>query len=146
MANPYVPQGTLNRALTSISVVDNPDLNITTGYFSEQMAVLNFEDRIADYIPTTTGAVPSPRLVQFVTVRAYLNKAQGLAAQWEQQRLTNAVLGDVSVVTDSSALLSYYLVDCVLENVDALNLNGTSTDFAIQIRGSYPVNSDLFVS
>jgi len=81
MANPYVNQGTLNRALTSLSVVDIPELNVTTGYFAEQLAVINFEDRISDYIPTTAGAVPSPRLVQFVTVRAYLNKAQGLAAQ-----------------------------------------------------------------
>lgn len=144
MANPYVPQGTLNRALTSLSVIDIPELNVTTGYFAEQLAVLNFEDRIADYIPTTAGAVPSPRLVQFVTVRAYLNKAQGLAAQWEQQRLTNAVLGDVVVVTDSSTLPVYYLLNCVLENVDALNLNGTSVDYAISIRGTYPVNADLF--
>lgn len=144
MANPYVNQGTLNRALTSLSVVDIPELNVTTGYFAEQLAVINFEDRISDYIPTTAGAVPSPRLVQFVTVRAYLNKAQGLAAQWEQQRLTNAVIGDVVVVTDSSALPVYYLQNCVLENVDALNMNGTSADFAISIRGTYPVNSDLF--
>ncbi len=144
MANPYVNQGTLNRALTSLSVVDIPELNVTTGYFAEQLAVINFEDRISDYIPTTAGAVPSPRLVQFVTVRAYLNKAQGLAAQWEQQRLTNAIIGDVVVVTDSSALPVYYLQNCVLENVDALNLNGTSADFAISIRGTYPVNSDLF--
>jgi hypothetical protein len=144
MANPYVSQGTLNRALTSLSVVDIPELNITTGYFAEQLAVLNFEDRISDYIPTTAGAVPSPRLVQFVTVRAYLNKAQGLAAQWEQQRLANAIIGDVVIVTDSSALPPYYLLNCVLENVDALNLNGTSADYAISIRGTYPVNGDLF--
>lgn len=144
MANPYVPQGTLNRALTSLSVIDIPELNVTTGYFAEQLAVINFEDRISDYIPTTAGAVPSPRLVQFVTVRAYLNKAQGLAAQWEQQRLTNAILGDVVVVTDSNALPVYYLQNCILENVDSLNLNGTSADFSISIRGTYPVNADLF--
>lgn len=144
MANPYIAQGTLNRALTSLSIVDIPELNVTTGYFSEQLAVINFEDRISDYIPTTAGAVPSPRLVQFVTVRAFLNKAQGLAAQWENQRLTNAILGDIVVVTDSSTLPVYYLQNCVLENVDSLNLNGTSTDFAISIRGTYPVNSDLF--
>lgn len=144
MANPYVPQGTLNRALTSLSVIDIPELNVTTGYFAEQLAVINFEDRISDYIPTTAGAVPSPRLVQFVTVRAYLNKAQGLAAQWEQQRLTNAILGDVVVVTDSNTLPVYYLQNCILENVDSLNLNGTSADFSISIRGTYPVNADLF--
>lgn len=144
MANPYVPQGTLNRALTSLSVIDIPALNVTTGYFAEQLATLSFEDRISDYIATTAGAVPSPRLVQFVTVRAYLNKAQGLAAQWEQQRLTNAVIGDVVIVTDSNALPVYYLQNCILENVDSLNLNGTSADFSISIRGTYPVNADLF--
>lgn len=144
MANPYVPQGVLNRALTSLSVVQYPQLNVTTGYFSEQLAQLNFEDRISDYIPTTAGAVPSPRLVQFVTVRAFLNKAQGLAALWESQRLLNAILGDVVVVTDSPTLPPYYLQNTILENVEGLNLNGTNVDYAITIRGSYPVNAALF--
>jgi len=144
MANPYVPQGTLNRALTSVSVIALPDLNVTTGYFGEQLAVINFEDRISDYIPTTAGAVPSPRLVQFVTVRMYLNKSQALAAQWEQQRLTNAILGDIVVVTDSPTLPSFYFQNCVFENVDSLNLNGTSADYAVQVRGTYPVNASLF--
>lgn len=144
MANPYVNQGTLNRALTSLAVVTHPELNVTTGYFSEQLATINFEDRIADYIPTTAGAVPSPRLVQFVTVRAYLNKAQGLATLWELQRLANAVIGDVVITTDSSALPVYYFQNCVLENVDSLNLNGTSVDYAVSIRGTYPVNAALF--
>lgn len=144
MPNPYINQGTLNRALTSLSIVSIPELNVTTGYFSEQLAMINFEDRIADYLPTTAGAVPSPRLVQFVTVRAFLNKAQALAGQWEQQRLTNAVIGDIVVVTDSPTLPVYYFYNCVLENIDSINANGTSTDYAIQLRGSYPVNSDLF--
>lgn len=144
MANPYVPQGTLNRALTSLSVINFPQLNVTTGYFAEQLAQINFEDRASDYIPTTAGAVPSPRLVQFVTVRAYLNKAQGLSALWEAQRLLDTILGDVVVVTDSSALPVYYLQNCILENVDSLNLNGTSVDYAVQIRGTYPVNAALF--
>lgn len=144
MANPYVFQGTINRALTSLSVVSIPELNVTTGYFGEQLAMINFEDKISDYIPTTAGAVPSPRLVQFCTVRAFLIKSQSLAAQWEQQRLTNAILGDVVFVTDSAALPSYYLQNCIFENVDSINANGTSADYAVQIRGTYAVNSDLF--
>lgn len=144
MSNPMTPQGTLNRALVSVSVISNPDLNITTGFFGTKVARLSFGGDASDYLQTLAGAVPSPRLYQMVTCLMYLNKSQSLSAAWEQQRLTNAIIGDVNVVTDSPVLPPYYLYNCTLQNVSELDLTGESNDFPVMILGTYPVNSQLF--
>jgi hypothetical protein len=143
--NPLVAQGTLNRGLVSLSLVTNPQLNVTTGFFGTKMARLTFEGETSDYIATATGGVPSGRLFQFATVTAYLNKSQNLAALWELQRLTNSNIGDVVLVTDSPVISSYYLFNCILQNIPDLDLTGESNDFPVVIRGSYPINSGLFV-
>jgi len=143
-SNPLVAQGTLNRALTSIAVIGNPALNIISGFFSQKVASITFEGETSDYIPTLTGGVPSGRLYQFVTITAYILKSQGLANLWEQQRLTNSNLGDVNFVTDANTLQNYYLYNAVLMNISNIDATGDSADFPLTIRGTYPINSDLF--
>jgi hypothetical protein len=143
--NPLAFQGTLNRALTSVSVISLPNLNVVTGYFGLKVARLSFEGDASDYIGTLAGAVPSPRLYQMVTLLMYLNKSQPLSAQWEQQRLVNAVLGDINVVTDSPTLPPYYLYNTTLMNVSELSMTGEDNDYPVMIKGIYPVNASLFV-
>lgn len=144
MANPLAFQGTLNRALVSVSVISFPQLNASTGFFGTKVARLSFEGDASDYIATLAGAVPSPRLYQIVTLLMYLNKSQPLSAQWEQQRLINVVIGDVNVVTDSPTLPPYYLQNCTFQNVSDLDLTGESNDFPVMLKGVYPVNASLF--
>lgn len=144
MANPLTPQGTLNRALTSVSVINFPELNVTTGFFGVKVARLTFEGDASDYLATLAGAVPSPRLYQMVTLLMYLNKSQFLAAAWEQQRLVNAIIGDVNVVTDSPVLPPYYLQNCTLQNVSDLDLTGESNDYPVMLKGTYNINASLF--
>lgn len=144
MANPLISQGVLNRGLVSISVVGTPALNVTSGFFSLKLARITFEGDASDYIPTLTGATPSPRLYQIFTCSFFLNKSQGLAAAWEQRRLTNSLLGDVVVVTDSAVLPPYYAMNCVLQNIADLDLTGESNDFPVMLKGTYPVNASLF--
>lgn len=144
MANPLIAQGTLNRALVSVSVVEFPELNVTTGFFGTKVARLTFDGDASDYLPTLAGAVPSPRLYQVVSCLMYLNKSQSLAAAWEQQRLTNSIIGDVNIVTDSPVMPSYYLLNCTLQNIADLDLTGESNDFPVMIKGIYPVNGQLF--
>lgn len=144
MANPLVPQGTLNRALTSVSVINIPSLNVTSGFFGTKVARITFEGDTSDYIGTLTGAVPSPRFYQVITCMMYLNKSQTLAAQWEAQRLTDSSIGDVSIVTDSSTLGTYFMRNCILQNVSELDLTGDSNDYPVMLKGIYSVNSSLF--
>lgn len=144
MANPLPTQGTLNRALVSVSVIQFPELNVTAGYFGTKVARISFEGDASDYLGTLTGAVPSPRLYQIVTCLMYLNKSQSLSGQWEQQRLVNVVIGDVNVVTDSPVLPPYYLYNCTFQNVSDLDLTGESNDYPVMLKGTYPVNSSAF--
>ena len=144
MANLMVPQGVLNRALTSVAVIDSPELNVTSGFFGTKVARLTFEGEASDYLGTLTGAVASPRLYQIVTVMMYLNKSQPLAAQYEQVRLTDTNLGDVIFVTDSPTLPWYYLYNCTFMNVADIDGAGESNDFPVLIKGYYPVNSSAF--
>lgn len=144
MASPQIALGSLNRLLTAVTVVQFPNLNVTRGFFSQKMARISFEGATADYIPVQTGAVPSPRPFQVVTVMMYLLKSQSLAAQWEQQRLTQAAIGDVNVVTDANTLPNYYLQNCILENIPDLELTGETDDFPVSLKGTYGINGNLF--
>ncbi len=145
MANTLYPfQGTLNRALTSVSVISIPSLNVITGYFGTKVATITFEGDASDYLATLAGAVPSPRLFQVVTCLMYLNKSQPLSAAWEQQRLTNTIIGDINVVTDSPTLPQYYFQNCIFQNVSSLDLTGESNDYPVMIKGLYPINAALF--
>lgn len=144
MPSPNVFQGTLNRALVSLSVISNPSLNVTTGFFGSKVARLSFDGAASDYIGTLSGAVPSPRLYQMVTCSFYINKSQSLANIWEAQRLKSTTIGDVNVVTDSSTLGAYYLSNCVLMNIPELDLTGDSNDFPITLQGTYQINSSMY--
>jgi len=144
MPNPQVFQGTLNRALTSVSLVSHPQLNVTSGYFGNKVARLSFEGDASDYIGTLTGAVPSPRLYQMVSLVMYLNKSQILASLWEQQRLVSTTIGDIVVITDSPTLPPYYIKNCTFMNMPELDLAGESNDYQVSIRGTYPINGTLF--
>lgn len=144
MANPLTNQGTLNRALSSVSVISLPQLNVTSGFFGTKLARITFEGDASDYIATLTGAVPSPRLYQLTSVTMYLNQSQSLAALWEQQRLVNTTIGDVNFVTASNVLPNYYLYNCTLQNVSELDASGENNDFPVMIRGTYPVNASAF--
>lgn len=144
MASPLINQGTLNRGLVSIVVVDSPELSITSGFFGTKLARISFDGATADYIPTLTGAAPSPRPYQIATVTAYLNKSQYLAALWEARRTTDSTLGDVVVTTDSSEMAPYTLLNCIMQNMPDLDLTGESNDYAVTIQGTYPINGDMF--
>jgi hypothetical protein len=142
--NPQVPLGTLNRALVAVQVVSNPALNATRGFFGNKMARLTFEGATSDYLPAQTGAVPSGRLYQVATVLIYLIKSQPIAALWESQRLFDSNIGDVVITTDAVTMPTYYLVNCILDNVADIDMTGESTDYPVQIRGTYPINANLF--
>lgn len=144
MAGPTIFQGTLNKALVSIAVIDSPEMNVTTGFFGSKLARLTFDGAAADYIGNLAGATPSPRLYQVVTCHFYINKSQSLASIWEQRRLQNAALGDVNVVSDSSALGAYYIANCVLMNIADIDLTGETNDFPITIQGTYQINASLY--
>ena len=144
MANPLVPQGTLNKIRAAGLVIDLPELNFSASYLAPEGITLSFEGDASAYLPTMTGAVPSPNPYMMANIQARLLKTQALSNAWKTQMEADTSIGDVSLVTDASTLSNYYLSNCTLLNVQELSFAGSSPDFVINIRGIYYVNSSLF--
>lgn len=142
--NPLVPQGTLNRALAAVAVIDSPELNVSAFNTGVNAISIAFEGEASAYLGTLTGAVASPNPYQIATITMHLLKSQPLSFLWELQRQTNSAIGDVSAVSDSTILQEYYLSNCVIRNVAELSFAGTDPGYVITIQGTYPINGEMF--
>ncbi len=144
MANPQVPQGTLNRLKVNVTFNDYPALNVTASFLAPEGVNLAFEGEGAILVPTLTGAAQSPE--PFMMARATINllKTQALADAFKSQLETDTNLGPVSIFGDTSTLSEYDLVNCVLQGVQDIKFNGTTVGYAVRIHGIYPINSDLW--
>lgn len=144
MANPTVPQGTLNRLRSSITVPGLPGLNITPPYLGREMVALNFEGVATTPIETATGLVMSPEPYQRCTATAHLLKSQALANLWKAQLQVNTLIGDIVVRLDAKPLNPYQLSNCAINNVNPLRGDGTDAGWVIMFTGIYYINSDLW--
>ena len=144
MANPLIPQGTLNRILGTASVTSIPALNVTPSFLGKEGLSLAFDGEATTFITTMTGMVTSGEPYQGVTLTMHLLKTQGLAAQYKAQFENNTFLGDMTVTPDALTLPSYPLTNCALANIAALTINGTDAGYVVTIKGYYVVNNALW--
>jgi|SRR5580692_3111875 hypothetical protein len=142
--SPLVDQGSLNRIRASVVWPDNPQLNLTSGYLAKEGLRLALEGNASDYLPTMTGAVPSPAPYQIVTLTMALVKSQPLAAVYKAQFESNCVVGDATVRPDSTTLGLYSLNNLVLESVREMSFAGEDPSWVVTAKGYYLVNSFLF--
>jgi hypothetical protein len=124
--------------------ITNPQLNFSAGFLGEEGITLAFEGDASAYLPTMTGAVPSPNPYMMANVTARLLKTQALAAIYKIQFELNTTIGDLSIISDAFTLPDYYLANCTLMNVTDLSFNGSTPNFVINVRGTYYVNSSMF--
>jgi hypothetical protein len=144
MANPLIYQGVLNKLRGSLSVILLPELNVTASYLGEDGISLAFEGEASAYLPTMTGAVPSPNPYQISTVSIALLRTQNLSAIWKAQMELNTTIGDVVVKTDTATLPNYSFLNCTIKGVGELAVNGRSPLYGIVLQGTYYINSTLF--
>lgn len=144
MANPQVPQGTLNRLRVSVAITQFPALNITPSYLGREMATLSFDGMVTTPIDTATGVVPSPEPYQRVTATVHLLRTQALANLWKQQLESNSLIGDFTVRLDAKALDPYQVSNGYITNVAPLKADGTDAGWTISVGGIYYINSSLW--
>lgn len=145
MANQLVPQGVVNRLLTSLQVPGFPNLNITAPFLGAAGIRVAFEDVSTEYIKTLTGAVTSPQPFQLARITANLLKTQVLASAYRAQMESNALLGDgLTLYSDSAVFPVYTLFNCSIATVPSLDFAGKDADFNVEIAGIYYINSQLF--
>lgn len=142
--NPLIPQGVLNRVLSSISVINFPELNITAPFLGKAGLHLMFGGAASTYIDTMTGGVPSLEPYQTVMVTGHLLKTQSLAALYESRRLLNSLLGDIVARSDTTTLPVYPLTNCAITNVRDLDFSGADAGYVLEIHGYYPINASIF--
>jgi hypothetical protein len=144
MANPIVPQGTLNRLRGSVTVAGNPGLNVTASYLGKDGISMSFDGAANTAIDTMVGIVQSPEPYQRVTLAIHLLKTQALAELWKQQIESNVLIGDVVIKTDASTLNPYQLSNCAVVNVNPLKFDGTDAGWVVMVVGIYYINSQLW--
>jgi len=144
MSNPLVEQGSLNRLRASMVVSSDATLNVTAPFLGREGISLGLDGETTAFLGTLTGVVTSPEPYQLVTVRVHLVRTQNLAAQYKKLMETNSLIGDITIRPDTKSIPPYIFLNCAVEGVDELKLNGSDPGFMVRIRGAYPINSSLY--
>ena len=146
MANPAIPQGTLNRLKSSVVVPGNSALNITSSYMSKQFVSIAFEGAFDNNIQTGTGTVTSPEPFVMATITVGILRTQPLASAWKVQSETLCDLGNVSVFPDvaSGTFPEYDLVNCTIQHIEPAAFDGVDPVVRVVIRGTYYINNSLW--
>lgn len=142
--NPLIEQGTLNRVRGSAVFASYPELNITASYLGRGMLSLALEGAATTMIQTTTGLVTSPEPYQMVNVTMNLLRSQPLAAAYKAKMEKSTLMGAVNIITDSSTLPDYNLLNCAIVGLRELPFTGEDAGFIVTLSGYYLINSDLW--
>lgn len=143
-ANPLVAQGTLNRVRGAVIIDESPELNVTASFLGKEGIQMSLEGEATLMIGTMTGNVTSAEPYQMCTVKVHLLKSQAIAQVYKDRMELNSLLGGVTVKSDSSTLGNYSLLNCAVQSVDPMQLNGTDAGFVITIAGTYIINNDMW--
>ena len=145
MANPLTPQGTLNRIRASVIITDFPDLTVTSPYMGTDGISLSFTGEQTNLLPSLTGNVLSPAPYQTAVLKMHLLRTQNLSSLYKLQVETNTLLGDITIIPDSSALDNYIVGNCALVEVAELPFTGRDAGFMVTIQGTYYINNQLYL-
>lgn len=142
--NPLIAQGTLNRLRGSLVIPGSPELNVTAPFLGKDGISLVPEGDSTQFIETMTGAVTSPEVYMTVRVQIALLRTQGLADLYKKRMELNSLLGDVTVRPDAATLSPWSLINCSIQNVGELRINGQDAGYGPSIKGYYLINSQLW--
>jgi len=145
MANPLVQQGTLNRLLTTLQLVQFPELNITAPYLAKQSMVLSFEGDATKVIDTLTGTVTSPEPFLHVRIRAHLLRTNFLSELYKEQLESSTLLGDGIAYTDSTSLSVFQFSNLAIMGLGEIANAGEDPSFVVNIAGYYNINASLWL-
>ena len=148
MAQPtLVPQGTLNRLLTSIQLPEFPALTTSVSYMGKRQVSITYSGKATSAAPTATGMVMSPEPFITVMIHVSLLRTQALAAAWRSQIETATLIGPITVYTDVNSGIDpeYNFVNCAVDSIGDIDASGADGAYNVTIIGTYPINSDIYV-
>src|SRR5579862_1397685 len=122
MAN-QVLQGTLNRLRSSVTFADFQALNVTAPFLGREGISIAPEGDVSQQIGTMTGTVASPEPYQMVTVTIHMLRTQALSAAFKAQIETNAFVGSLNVISDSTTFPDYQIEEASIIGWDGMTNN-----------------------
>ena len=143
-SNPLISLGSLNRLRASVTIPSFTALNVTAPYLGKEGISISIEGEAVTYLPALTGGVPSPEPYQMVRVTMQLLKSQNLAAQYKAQYELLALIGDITVKSDTVTYPTYTFTNCSIASMPNLKYNGEDPNCPIELRGYYLVNNSLW--
>jgi hypothetical protein len=147
MTAPLIPQGQLNRVLTSIFVPSFPLLNVTAAFMSKGQAVLTFDGPSIDQLDTATSYVPSLKPFVYGQLIANIVRSQALTAAYMAQWQSNGLLGNVTIYPDVSLGTGFppiTILNAALLDVDPGAFDGADPTTKLTIRGTFNTNVQIW--
>ena len=142
--NPLISLGTLNRLRGSVVIPNYPALNVTASYLGRQGIGLSLEGESTGMIAAMTGAVTSPEPYMMVNVTIALLRTQNLATQYKAQLELNSLIGDFTVIPDTSVHPNYQVSNASIQSVREMSFAGEDPVWLATLRGTYYINSALW--
>lgn len=146
MPAPQILQGILNRILTSVIVPNFPQLSVTAPYMSKSLVQLTFDGNAVDQIGTATGIVNSRQPYVMANLTVSLLRSQSVAAAYLAQWQIDAVLGSVTVYSDSTTLPGITLNNCSMMEIDPGAFDGQDPATKVTLKGQLFVNSAMWAN
>ena len=144
ITNPLIDQGSLNRLRATVTIPNNPQLNVTPPYLGPNGVSMTLEGEVTRNLPTMAGTVTSPEPYQMVTVTIQLLRSQALSAQYKATQETNSLIGPITVRPDAVTLPDYTFQNCSITGTAPMTFNGGEPGYVVTIKGYYPTNSSLW--
>lgn len=142
--NPLIAQGFLNRVKGAASVTDVPALNVSASYLAKEGISLRTMGPSTDIIPTMTGTVGSQVPYMQAEIVIHLLRTQALGESWRQRFLSDTLLGEVVVTTDSTVMGDFTILNTYLTNFQELPVNGQDAGFIVTLSGYWVVNNNMW--
>ena len=142
--NPLINQGTLNRLKGSIVIPGNTSLNVTASYIGKTGIKLSFQGDATLEIDTATGIVKSPE--PYIKWQAEFDalKTNGFGQLWRNQLDLNTLLGDVTIVPDTTSMSNFNLSNGSIMSIGDLPFDGSSAAYSVTLSGVYYINSIMW--
>ena len=143
--NPLISLGTINIVRASVIIPNFPSLNVTASFLGKSGITISRRGNVTNFQDALTGRVTIPEPYVPVSVTINLLRSQALAKLYENQALSLSLLGDVTVVPDTSQFPTYSLSNMAIETVPDQAISSGDASYNVVLGGTYFVNSALWL-
>ena len=142
--NPLIQQGQLNRIITHVIVPNFPQLSVTAPFMAKAMASVAFDEEFVDQPETATGIVNSPMPYVKSTLTVNLIRSQAVCGLWVAQIQSQAMIGDVTVYSDSTLFPSITISNASITGMEPGPFDGTDPTVKATVKGIWYTNSTMW--